>query len=353
MAKVPHSITQSSISVLVDYRMRVVPASSINFVALRDELRKPEPNMRRVKELVDIPTFIAKVTIGRIRISDDEVYFRDVKVASYAGKRLLEHLAAGDPIEPLAKLLDKLMDNPDLTLREDLWKWIEQAELPICEDGDLVAFKKVMQDYTSFGVDQQKNRIFDWHVGKFPSMPREDCDSNRNADCSTGLHFCSWNYLPGFHGNTGHVVILKINPRDVTSIPRTDTQKGRCCLCEVIGEVPEEEARQFFSGNVVSAVGTYREPAHDNDDPTPSYPENDDDGPDYTTGEGEDEGSGEVVTGDLADDAESDGFTVVISGRRFNIQTVKDTVKSVGQRGAAKQLKVPRTSLQDALKRIS
>ena len=61
--------------------------------------------------------------------------------------------------------------------------------------------------------------------------------------CSYGLHFCSEGYLRHFGGD--RVVILKINPRDVVSIPTDyNNTKGRCCRYEVIGEVgvnPEDE----------------------------------------------------------------------------------------------------------------
>jgi hypothetical protein len=52
------------------------------------------------------------------------------------------------------------------------------------------------------------------------------------------LHFCSQEYLPHFGGSDSRVVIVKINPRDVVSIPTDyNNAKGRACRYEVIGEV--------------------------------------------------------------------------------------------------------------------
>jgi hypothetical protein len=67
-------------------------------------------------------------------------------------------------------------------------------------------------------------------------MPRNKVDDNQNNTCSYGLHFCSEGYLKHFGG--ARTVIVKINPRDVVSIPNDYNQtKGRTCRYEVIGEV--------------------------------------------------------------------------------------------------------------------
>jgi len=73
-------------------------------------------------------------------------------------------------------------------------------------------------------------------------MTRNEVNDDKNQTCSAGLHFCSQDYLNHFGGS--RIMILKINPRDVVSIP-TDykNSKGRCCRYEVIGELgvdPEE-----------------------------------------------------------------------------------------------------------------
>jgi hypothetical protein len=75
-------------------------------------------------------------------------------------------------------------------------------------------------------------------------MERNQVDDDKDHTCSTGLHFCSQDYLNHFSGE--QVMILKINPRDVVSIPAdySDT-KGRCCRYEVIGELGVDPAEAF------------------------------------------------------------------------------------------------------------
>jgi hypothetical protein len=81
-------------------------------------------------------------------------------------------------------------------------------------------------------------------VGKTVEMERNQVDDDKDHTCSTGLHFCSQDYLNHFSGE--RVMILKINPRDVVSIPADygDT-KGRCCRYEVIGELGVDPAEAF------------------------------------------------------------------------------------------------------------
>jgi hypothetical protein len=73
-------------------------------------------------------------------------------------------------------------------------------------------------------------------IGMIVEMERNEVDDNRDNTCSSGLHFCSESYLKSFGG--ARTVIVKINPRDVVSIPSDyNDAKGRACRYEVIGEV--------------------------------------------------------------------------------------------------------------------
>jgi hypothetical protein len=70
-------------------------------------------------------------------------------------------------------------------------------------------------------------------------MERNQVDDDKDRTCSTGLHFCSQDYLPSFGSAQGNrVVIVKINPADVVSIPSDyNNAKGRACRYEVVGEI--------------------------------------------------------------------------------------------------------------------
>lgn len=67
---------------------------------------------------------------------------------------------------------------------------------------------------------------FDIKLGEEVSMPREDCDQNRNASCSAGLHFMSKKYSL----RLGDVrIIVLVNPMNIVAFPSYDQTKGRTC----------------------------------------------------------------------------------------------------------------------------
>jgi predicted RNA-binding Zn-ribbon protein involved in translation (DUF1610 family) len=83
-------------------------------------------------------------------------------------------------------------------------------------------------DYTSIHDKKTPN-----NVGTYLEMPRQEVDDNRNNTCSSGFHFCGREYLQSYGSkrrNNDRLLLLKINPADVVSIPSDyKNQKGRAC----------------------------------------------------------------------------------------------------------------------------
>jgi hypothetical protein len=150
----------------------------------------------------------------------------------------------GFPIEPMVNFMENLMLNPSKRAVTELYGFLEKGNLPITPDGHFLAYKKVKQDYTDCYTGTMDNS-----VGQVVEMERNSVDDDQNRTCSTGLHFCSREYLNHFGGE--RVMILKINPRDVVSIPNdyNDT-KGRACRYEVIDEIDKEKADEAFAKSV-------------------------------------------------------------------------------------------------------
>ena len=133
----------------------------------------------------------------------------------------------------LINFIKKIHQNPDQNAIVDLYDFICYNQMPIEEDGDFLAYKWVKDDYYDCHSHTNRNRI-----GDIVEFPRQKCDPDRNHVCSTGLHFCSKDY--GQFGS--RLMVIKINPRDVISIP-TDYHlaKGRCCRYEVVDEIKDEQ----------------------------------------------------------------------------------------------------------------
>ena len=187
--------------------------------------------------------------------------------------RMLAMLDEGFDLVPMARFLENLMANPSYRAVNELYSFLEKGEMPITPDGHFMAYKAVRADYKDI-----HSGTFDNSIGQVCSMPRNAVDDDKNRTCSSGLHFCSFAYLPHFAHANGHVMLLKINPADVVSIPAdyNDT-KGRCAKYEVVGEYEgyyKENGPYFTSSVFDPATGNQSGSAFGGDD------DGDDDGND-------------------------------------------------------------------------
>jgi len=218
--------------------------SHMNYEDLMKELRKSPRDEEAIMALVSIPRIIAKYAAGRVEINGDDVLFRGQKVGGYMVEKLVLMAQSGDQdTTPWLLFMDSLMDNPNVTVRDDLFKWMEVGKMPITPAGKIIAFKKVRKDFT------------DVHTGRFNNSPgnvlemdRSLCDENRNRTCSTGFHFCSAGYLSSFSGQV--VVVVEVEPVNVTAIPTDyNNQKARCCKYEVVHQLTSESAARHGAWN--------------------------------------------------------------------------------------------------------
>lgn len=349
MTKVPYTITQKGASLYINGRMHTVAATSANFSDVVAELRKPVHDLSVLEQFADISTFIAKKTFGAVQIADNEVRWKGTKVHNVIADRLLAMLDAGDDLEPLALFLGRLMLNPVESAREELFLWLESGNAPITPTGTFLAFKKVRDDYLDFYTGSVSNK-----VGEVVWMNREAVDPDRERTCSQGLHFCSYDYLPHYHGNQGRVMVVQIDPADVVAVPHDySNQKGRTWRYLVVGEIPQDEAKQFFSGSRV--VIPYVSPVV-----TVTAPEDLDDA-EGQNDEGDISGDEDIVANEQEDEApktdrrgkpklmfySSDGKRSFLASEILNLR------EEHGQRGTARLIGVPRTTIQEWLKAIA
>lgn len=138
-------------------------------------------------------------------------------------------------LTPIINFVDNLLANPDHRVFQQLFGFLIYGKNPITPEGNLLAYKKVRDDYTSC-----HDRTTSHKIGETVELPREKCNANPEETCSTGLHFCSREYLDQFSGD--RVVVVEINPADVVSIPVDyNNTKGRACKYKVVGELTDGE----------------------------------------------------------------------------------------------------------------
>jgi len=162
---------------------------------------------------------------------DSNIWVNGEQVHKVLADRIYDFVEQGLPFEPLVNFWKNCQENPDPRAKTDLYGFLAHNGIPITEDGCFIAYRGVTSDFKD-----PRTGTFDNSVGKIVQMPRSECNPNPEDTCSTGLHAAALDYVLA-HYHSGKVVLVKINPKNLVSVPTDyDKQKLRCCEFEVISE---------------------------------------------------------------------------------------------------------------------
>jgi hypothetical protein len=236
----PYLMQGKNVVLVIDNKTHTVNDQHLSYKEIIQAIK--DGDWETVQYLVETKDTLTKYSGGNVTIEDDQILWKGKVLENVLTAKMIAMFKEGFTIDPLIAFLENLMLNPSKRAVTELYGFLEKGAMPITPDGHFLAFKKVRYDYKDVHTG-----TFDNSVGQIVSMERNDVDDDRDRTCSTGLHFCSQDYLNNFGGD--HIMIVKINPRDVVSIPSdyNDT-KGRCCRYEVIGELQDSTtASQAFT----------------------------------------------------------------------------------------------------------
>ncbi len=228
---VPFMWVDGNLTVILKNKAHQVIPDHTNYKLILEAL--PTATEDELLELVDIEKAVATFSDGQVSIVNGKVMFEGEEVHGSISKRIIEFMSKGLPFEPLVKFLENLMENPSMQSQQELYDFLEHENLPITEDGCFLAYKAVNSDFK----DKWRG-TFDNKVGQVCEMRRAKVDDNRGRGCSAGLHAGALNYVANY-GNVDagdNIVIVKINPEDVVSVPSDcNCEKLRTCKYEVVG----------------------------------------------------------------------------------------------------------------------
>lgn len=253
---IPYIVTSDAITVVLDGASKVVYKSNQHYPSLVAALKNKD--IKEIRKTIDLAAAVNTFGKGKVYVKDGVVFYNSKPVHNVVSDHILKMIREGYDSAPMLAFLRNLMNNPSETSRNELYLFLQKGKMPITPDGCFLAYKRVRNDYTD--VHSGK---FDNTPGKTVSMKREDVDDNRNNLCSRGLHFCSESYLPHFSPGS-KVVLVKVNPADVVSIPSDyENAKGRAWRYVVLQDVTDKV------GTFTTAV--YQDDTEDSDvDPTPA-----------------------------------------------------------------------------------
>lgn len=258
-------ISADRVSLLLNGQWRGFHRHSQQGAALVELLRQDPQPVDQIAQLADVITWVAKQSNGRVTVDEQDRLYLDKKPIDYGlSGRVALLVEQGMSFNALARFIENVAENPDKSVAEDLYRFLEKGAMPIDEDGYFFVFKKVDEHYRSYARGSDKVRVtlangevveemghILYPVGGVVEMDRADCDPNRQQTCSRGLHGCSPKYLNFWYSRSGRVLIGRVNPAHVTSIPADhDDQKLRCCRMEVLAEIDRAEADAHFPSTV-------------------------------------------------------------------------------------------------------
>ncbi len=181
-------------------------------------------------------------------IRNDEVFYQGERLPTVLADKVRSIAQEGLPVKLFAKFWENLQQNPSASSVRELYDFLAYKELPITEDGCFLAYKGLTSDGWSISGNKKTKvlqgkvdgagRIYNG-VGETIEVRRYDVDDNRSNHCSFGLHVGSLEYAEDFA--QGQVVIVKVNPKDVVSVPDDcSCQKCRVSQYKVVDAFESE-----------------------------------------------------------------------------------------------------------------
>jgi hypothetical protein len=227
----PFIVQGNNITVVIGNTPHTISKSHITYNRVLEAIKASDWDT--VKNIIEPVKVVLNYGQGNVSVKGEDLFWKGKPMHNALTTRMIAMLQDGFPVEPLVNFMENLMTNPSKRAVDELYGFLEKNSLPITPDGCFLAYKKIRRDYLDIHSGTMDNS-----VGKIVEMERNEVDDNKDQTCSTGLHFCSQEYLAHFGGSDSRVVILKINPADVVSIPSDyNNSKGRACRYEVIGEI--------------------------------------------------------------------------------------------------------------------
>lgn len=242
--RVPYTLSDESITIFVEGKMRTVLSGNNNFELLKDLLREDEHDIQMLLAYSDREETIRASANSDVEVLNGVVYYKGEELHNALTDKLLDILDDGFDITPWVKFLEKLMQNPSFRSRNCLYEFLEHFKAPITPEGNFIAFKRIRKDWKDIHSGK-----FDNSVGTVVQMDRSKVDDDPQHTCSSGLHVCADSYLNGFaDAASSRTVVVEVNPANVVAVPYDyNFAKMRVCEYTVLAEVEPEDIQGILS----------------------------------------------------------------------------------------------------------
>jgi hypothetical protein len=233
--KIPYINTNDGVTIVLRGRPHTISSEDPNYERVISMIDTDAEEFEYEQLLTETSRKLREVLSVALSMeySDGVIKHNGEVLANYAADRLVQQIQAGRDWHPLANFLEKVLQNTSKRAVDNLYQFLEAGNIPLTPDGDFLVYKAVRADFRDIYSGKFSNV-----VGSVVTMPRNAVDEDPDRTCSSGLHVCSFAYLPYFSHANGHVMMCKVSPADVVAIPADyNNTKMRVSRYEVVAEV--------------------------------------------------------------------------------------------------------------------
>lgn len=234
-------------------------ATHRNFTLICQALKSGNTDIETLHDLFDVGDAIGRrfqKVSDRVSINGSKMFLDLEPVDDVITDVVVKyHLEGNDDYKPLVLFMEKVAVNPNEHSKKNLYRWLAKHRFMIAPDGDIIAYKGVNRKGDHFessnaGTAAVNGELYEAQripniPGAIVEMPRSAVQHNPSIGCHTGLHVGNWRYASGF---ASHTIRVKVNPRDVVSVPTDSSdEKMRVCRYQVMEQVHSEDTSMFFA----------------------------------------------------------------------------------------------------------
>lgn len=220
--------TQDAITIKVPNRSPyTINRDNPNFNELVEAVKNKDEE--KALNIIAASERITAYSEGKVQVKHGQVLYNGEVVGNVVTKRILEFMVRGIDCQYLINFLERVMQNPLQSAREELYLFLENGNLPIMDDGRFQAYKWVRSDFLDCHSGRFRNR-----PGDILQMDRDQVDPDRRRDCSYGFHVCTQFYM----AFGSKLMLVAVDPADVVAVPQDyNNAKMRVCKYEVLEEI--------------------------------------------------------------------------------------------------------------------
>jgi hypothetical protein len=222
-----HSIISGdgTICAVINGNHYTVGVGHASYEKIRKAITTLPVNEDELRSLFDIQENVRQLTSGKVQVDLDqskilydgtEFYDKDFC------ERVFRLMERGYDTSCLVNFLNNLGQNPSFRSIMETFKFLCNEGMPLTSDGCFLAYKGVKENF----YDEYTSTVNNTPDGRRIEMTREEVCNDPAQSCASGYHVGSYKYAKNWGQR---VVLVKVNPRDVVSVPNHECEKMRVC----------------------------------------------------------------------------------------------------------------------------